>query len=424
MNRRIGKVGLALVLALILVVAMEFFGGEVLAQTKVKKLKVAITQDLSGPLASIGRHGMNGFKDYFEWLNTMKGGIDGVEVEVLWADDKYNMAMAMESYKRFAEQGALSFCISSSVLLVQLKETAERDKVVIVGWCENDYAVYPPGWSWGTTPAYGDTTSCLIDWIMKNRWNKPRPPKITILGMDSDFGHSPEKLAFPYLKAKWGVQFGKFQVVAPNAVDATKQLLAAKEEGTDIILEFNSPPGAVTVAKDRQKLGLQDIVMCSPWGTPATDPRFQQQVGEAAEGYLSTYTFAVPWNPAMKLPGMGMETCVEFQKKKRSEVSDTPFYYVAWVTGHALAEGMRSALKEKEYPITGVDLYQALQKLDVDGMGIVKRLKPAPGRRAFSQITMITEIKGGKHVPMGDWVEVPDTVGWALMNQPDLLKKK
>jgi len=347
------------------------------------------------------------------------GGINGIPLELLWADSEYKFSLEMDHFKRFYAQEAVLFIAWSSTIAEKMKPEAERMRFPMIFGCCTEAQIIPPGWSWGLVPPYGDIMAGMVEWILKNRWGKKTPPKLVTFGWDNAFGHGAES-AHPYLQEKYGVKIAPFQAVPFNTLDMTPQILAGiAREKADIIVDMMGGESSV-LAKDLIRLGYRDKVeIILPNGT-ATGASIAKLNPNGANGML----LAMPAGNAgfleYKIDMPGMKECVEYQKKihNGNVEQGIDYYYQGWGVVLAAAKAIKMAAdKVGVNNVGGADVQDALQQLNVTGadtLGALRIIKGTKTDRALSDAVVIAEWNEAKRftVPLTGWYVVPKMREW------------
>jgi branched-chain amino acid transport system substrate-binding protein len=93
---RISK-ALTIVMALALVVLMGWMN-----DTQARTLKIGAAINLTGPASTWGRFHAKGLQDYLNYVNEVKGGIQGSTVNLILVDTGYKVTEAVAAVRKFA----------------------------------------------------------------------------------------------------------------------------------------------------------------------------------------------------------------------------------------------------------------------------------------------------------------------------------
>src|SRR5271157_577725 len=95
MKKRIG-------ILIVLMVTVFLFAAHINAQAKTIKVGAAI--NLTGPASTWGQFHEKGQRDYFRYVNEVKGGVFGNKIEMISVDTAYKVPEAQAAVNRFVLQ--------------------------------------------------------------------------------------------------------------------------------------------------------------------------------------------------------------------------------------------------------------------------------------------------------------------------------
>ena len=416
-KRSKGKFGLVVLLTLMLVIG-SILGACAPGATpppaeKPPAEKVVVIGNLTtltGP-APIIRHPAAANSAYFKWLDE-EGGIEykdpktgkmeRVGVNYQWVDCAYSPPKAVTTFKRFVDAGAIVVLACSSGFNASLKPSYEKAKVPCVSYGVAAEGAFPPGWIFFTKPTYADSFASFLDYI-KETWDKPVPPKLGFLTWDNPYGRGAQTdETYSYAK-ELGIELLPPEYFEPMPTDTTAQLLRLKDEGADYIYSNTIPAPISVVLKDAKRLGLDKIQFCGCMDTASAD--LMKLAGDAAEGYLNSWTYA--FAEETHLPGVAhyMEVMTKYAPKD----IELTVALEGWSEALVATEAIRMALEENGYPISGADVKVALERMtNFDVGGVCQPISYSPNERRGLRHQRITTVKGGKLIPLTDWCELPD----------------
>jgi len=229
------------------------------ATEKPDVVKVGRLTDLTGPYASISPPILAGFKDYAEMLNKKEGGIDGVPVEVLWADVKQDAALAVSAYKRFKGENALVMSAVSSGLTFAIRKLAEEDRIPIVSQAMNMSLYSPPSdVVWANNVANPGETLTQLIWFDTQVWDRAkmgRAFKIGFLAWDIAYTKGGLPGMYKYCDEN-GIEMVGTEIVPPPTLDYTTQLKRMVDAGADVIFVSLCASSSGIALKQMNELGL------------------------------------------------------------------------------------------------------------------------------------------------------------------------
>lgn len=371
-----------------------------------KVIKVGFAADFTGPAASSCGPITQAAFAYFDYVNAELGGINGNPVQVLWADDQYNVQQALDAYKRFAQQGILAFNECSSGGMAAVKPFLAQDKIPAFTISVDDSAVYPPGNTWMIGPTYSDMYAGLIKYV-KDNWKGTTPPKLGFLTWDNPLGRgsqTPEAIA--YAKSL-GYQLVDPVYIPVAPTNVTSELLKLDAAGVNVIYSGVAGAAEAVILKNAQQLGLVGKIQFLG-ARPTIQPDLITGAGAAAaEGYMFSDVTDIY---APLVPGAVLYQRILQQYKGMAMVGNPG----AYVDGLVMYTAIKRAL-DSGVPVSKLDGQAVIDKglvgLSVpDGFGGL--LPPiAIGNGQDRRATMsqkIFAVKGGQYVKLTDWVKCPD----------------
>lgn len=435
MNRRnIVKVGLV-ALVVLLLAAIPLLGAcapkEEAAPPEVEKwVKIGFSHDLSGPLTATQTPELEGVRSYFKMVND-QGGIAykdpktgktmHVKIDVMWADDGYKMDNIISNYTRFKDAGCILFEHGSSGADVALADIARKDKIPLFHGAPPEclYPKYPgsPGhpasWVLGLIPCYADALGAWVDWVMDN-WTEDRPPKMGFLTVDSPFGKQPIiDASLAYMEEK-GMEYVGAEFYLPTDVDVIPQLTRLDKKGVDWVFHNFVWEGFCTVLKSASDLGLRDRM-----NFISNINLFAKGIAEMAGEQVAEGSYGMMWYADLDsdLPGVKLmrEQILKYYPNTHLENN----HFIGW-GGYGLPVGcgIKSALEEVGYPITGEDVLKGMFSADGKGCwadtgGLYPPIDYSvnPKDATGMHKVRIVQFQGGEIVDLTGWVDtVPLTV--------------
>lgn len=375
-------------------------------------ITIGVSSALTGPVAAGQLVLMEGYLDAVDIINRA-GGVRGIRVEALWADNKYETATALSIYKRWAGEGILFYVTSSSAALEALNVIGKEYNVPCTYICGSVPTRENPGYAYFAGPTFGDWTAGLVDWWVEHEWDKPTLPKVALICPDIAFSRAVEE-AFPYLESK-GIEVVYKNYVSMVAVDLTVPLLAADKAGADIIID-NGLAEVSTMVRDMKRLGLdkKGMKVMVPWLTyqGGAWPELRTEAEGIVWGTLPFVTAEIEGEQGLPY----IPKLVDFQMRKYGETRLTNMYYVGLHDVILGCEAVGNAIDEVGFEnVDGRAVAEQLEKMDASAecfFGILPDLKATPGKRGMMSEMIPVVIRGGKITAMDGWVKVPNLFDW------------
>lgn len=406
MNRDYRKEAFFMLLLIVIAFATFSCAGQT---PKVKKtIKIGVNIDLTGATAARDSSLLlDAAKDHIRYINEVEGGLKGVRLELIWADSGYSLPRALSNYQRFKEAEAPIILVQVSHEAFALKPLAERDRIPVFSHAVDSNGYYPPGWAYtsggGSTPEY---FAVFLKWIKEN-WKESRPPRIAIVGWDNTLGRAPQSV-------KRYVEETRVEIVAEEflpvfTVDFTGYLLRIQKAAPDYIFVGMAAGGIGPFLKDSERLGLRGkIPIISNGVVPLFS--FYGTAGEYLEGLMSFHGKLPPFDPRIE----GMQRVKDSYQKIHGkpfydDQRDAYAYMWGWIEILSITEILRQTADSVGIDRVNGETVKALldKGAKIDTGGITRILSYGGEKRRGNDFARMMQVKGGKIVPISDWIEVP-----------------
>ncbi len=364
------------------------------------QVSVCIWGTITGPDALV--NGMSyGIRDYLEFLNQTKGGIAGQKVNTLLLDGRYKLDEELKIYRRCVDQENAVFISGWSTGSVKaLSDQITQDAVPFITQSYASEVLDPKKFPYifMAGPTYEQQmVTAFRDLAAKGG------KRVVIMHADNEYGRGPVNVVRQSgIVNQLGLQLVDTVEFRYDAQDLTAQMLRVKSRNPDMVYIQASTPQAIVILRDAAKAGLAGKLFIGNLYT--ISPTIPEQLGDAAEGFraIQAYQFYGADIPAMK-------QIEAFAQKATIEKKDM-YYMKGWMEGAAIAAAIENAVKQnggkahadiKQFRQAVRQQMEALTKLD-DG-GITPPLDFSNHQGSIQ--ARIAEVKGGKYVPTGDWID-------------------
>jgi branched-chain amino acid transport system substrate-binding protein len=386
-----------------------------------KEITIGGTFMLSGPSAPTTGPAFSSLMDSYRYINEVEGGIDGIKIKLVWADDKYDAATAAIAYKRLRDRHhpILWVPMGDDMLLVAVKDMFQRDRTpVLHSWAFIPELFQPPGMIFSMCGSQANVFTGLARWVLQD-WKASGGtgrPKLAHLHWDIPYGNA-SRDGGGY---EWAEQHGVDiidRTYPPMALDLRPHLLDLKDKGADYIYMSGMVTDATLLIRDARATGLWDEIKFVIDAVAEAYTALLPIVGEDAEG-LYQVTMEEPWTA-----GPEVAKAQRIQAKIREWAGLSPsridFAYTAALKA-ILTALIRQAVADVGYEnLNGEAMYNALLKLDyVDTLGSYRNVGWGPDKRIGpSGIKMLQyrKMAPGSEVPpdgimmetvaVSDWIE-------------------
>jgi len=394
----VGFLGLALGIALL---CSSSFAQE-------KKVVFLSLADLTGPAAGLSSPIDQGVRDYSKLVNE-RGGVDGVKIEAISVDSRYDTARAVSAYKRYRKTPRLLVTLSSSSGMGDaIQPMIERDKSMFLAPGSGErhahltrgFVFYVP---------YQDTFGAAIDWLLED-WKakgKTGRPVLGYIAFDNAWGHENLRGATQYAESK-GIKVLKPEFFAPGTLKFDVYLTRMAAGGADYIYVDVCDPTPTYITRDAYALGLTKKIQIihGSWG--ATKEGLKAHP-EALEGTVVA-SWVLKGQEADEHPFLH-----DLAMKYRGSLDYVREGYTVGVGIGIFFEGaLKKALSEVGYDrINGEAMFQAYQKIGgLSTGGISGPCAYGPKSRRGTDTVKFYRIKEGQFVPISGWTKVPDTISY------------
>ena len=240
-------------------------------------------------------------------------------------------------------------------------------------------------------------------------WKEERAPELGFLTWDVPFAKAPiTDAAIAYMEDK-GMEYVGVQFYMPGDVDVTPQFSILADAGADWVFHNATVEGYATVCKGWASQGLQDKMnLCS--NMLLYDKTVVILAKEAAEGAYGVLWSALP--EETNLPGVKLMMEQTLKNYPDDEITSNNFD--GWMYFFTLEKGLKAALEEVGYPVTGEDFARAV--MSADGTGIwadtggcfppLDFTTDPKDANGFHQMRM-AQVQNGEIVPLTDWMDLP-----------------
>ena len=410
-KKRQRKTGLAIIpLPMLFTVFLIFFGLALRGECAEKAVSFLALADYTGPVAAISVPLVKGETDYFKEVNA-RGGVNGIKINFINVDTRYNVARAVSSYRRYRRGHKLLVAdFHSTPFGKALGRDTVRDKV---------FGLYPgdgevqgkdiPGFNWGTT--YQDTFAACLDWLVKDwesKGNKGRPI-IGYISWDSAYGRESLRGGKEYA-ATLPITLLKPEFFPVGSLDHTVYLQRLAKNGANYIFIGGVDPTPTNIMKDAYRMGLTkkiQFIHNSFWGpTKIVGVRMHpEKVNNVVRASFFILGDEAEKHPAHKL----------WLKYRPNEPFSqfTGAYYIGVTLAKDFEAGLKIALKKTSYKeLNGEILADAYKQLtgSPHREGLTGTCSFSPTNHRASMEVKFYRIQNGKINRISDWVKVPDAV--------------
>ena len=261
--RKCSSILLAMLLGLFVVI------GQAEAQTKTIKVGAAI--NLTGPASSWGKFHEKGQRDYFQYVNDVKGGVAGYKINMITVDTAYKVPEAQAAVRKFVMQDKVDMIATwGAGEGLAAKPIIQEYKVPTINYSASweilekpvDYMYLPFG-------SYKMDCQAVLEYIKAIHKSK-EAPKVGLLTYNNAYGRSIHAPSKDYA-AKLGINLVAIEEFPPRTVDLNTELLRLQKAGAEYIFIQMLPSAIITAFKSADRIKYNPIFL-GTW--TSTDPDF------------------------------------------------------------------------------------------------------------------------------------------------------
>jgi ABC-type branched-subunit amino acid transport system substrate-binding protein len=363
-------------------------------------------EDFTGPIAGITVSFNEGIRDHFVYMNE-QGGIDGVTINPILLDTRYDTARAVSAFKRYRREHKLVFILIASTGVGRaMYPLTVRDKVPIqvpgVG-----YFQHLLGWAITYAPPYQDMFGASLDWMVDDWKSKGNPgmPVVGYMGWDNAMGRENMLGGMEYAE-KLGVKLLEPEYYTVGSLKHDVWLSRLRDKGAKYIFISGTDPENSNVVRDAYALGMsKDVQLISGvWGTTI-------ETGVAA--HPEEFEGEVICSPGIRGVDARAHPLAQLWKQLGKSQPTVQFAYLIGMAQAIMFEkALKVALQDVGYEkVNGEAVYKALQKITgEDTKGITGPIDLSPTSRRVTRDVKFYRVSDGAIVPITRWRRCPDTV--------------
>lgn len=360
-------------------------------------IKIGELIDLTGPTAETARMIHIGRDDYINFV-TKNGGVNGRPVQLITIDDKYEIPLSVEGFKKLTTADKVQAMFFSSTgnteaMVGQVKQL-KMPSITSSGadaWADPKQNPY----HFITLMTYNDQTKVILQWIKENWKDTSRKAKVGYAYPDNPFGKAPLQTGKDEA-AKLGMDWVGEWIVPFGTLDTTSQVLNMKEKGVDWVIHQNQGAPNATLQKDARKAGLTAQFIGTNY---ASDENFMRVGAGDVEGAYGFHAYAFPYSDAP-----GAKTIRDLVKARGGNTDELTINYVeGWLEATAMIAGMKNAGSD----LSGDSVIKGFEKIqNLDTGGLSAPMNFSSTSHVGTQAGKVYQIKSGKWEPITDFLKV------------------
>jgi branched-chain amino acid transport system substrate-binding protein len=275
---------------LTMMAALFLFAGFVDAQAG--EIKVGVAINLTGPASTWGQFHEKGQRDYFRYVNEVKGGVFGNKITMISVDTAYKVTEAVAAVQKFALQDKVDMIATwGAGEGLAAKPIVQKYKIPTINYSTSweilekpiEYMYLPFG-------SYKMDCYAVLEYIRAIHKGK-NPPRVGLLTYNNAYGRSIHEPSKEYA-AKLNINIVAIEEFPPKTVDLNTELLRLQKAGADYIFIQMLPSAIITAFKSADRI-LYAPMFLGTW--TSTDPDFfKMGAGQIRDRLVIQFPGALP----------------------------------------------------------------------------------------------------------------------------------
>jgi branched-chain amino acid transport system substrate-binding protein len=236
-----------------------------------KTIKVGAAINLTGPASTWGQFHEKGQRDYFRYVNEVKGGVSGNKIEMISVDTAYKVPEAVAAVQKFALQDKVDMIATwGAGEGLAAKPIVQKYKIPTINYSTSweilekpfEYMYLPFG-------SYKMDCQAVLEYIKAIHKGKDAP-KVGLLTYNNAYGRSIHEPSKEYA-AKLNINIVAIEEFPPKTVDLNTELLRLQKAGAEYIFMQMLPSTIITAFKSADRVNYSPLFL-GTW--TSTDPDF------------------------------------------------------------------------------------------------------------------------------------------------------
>lgn len=369
------------------------------------EIKVAVLNDFSGPIASIGTPAAVGSEIYFDAVNA-SGGVCGRDVTVVRADTKYDTQIAIQEYRGIKDDTAFITQLLGTGTVFALANDVSRDGIVTLAGTLSATAIPLDHMFVYQTPFPLEAINAMA-WVSEEMGGAENVPVGVIYQGDA---YGEEGLAAVEYAAE---ALGNIDVVAtstysPTDEDFTAQVTDMKDAGAEVVWLHDTPRQTGGILGIAAQQGYEPLFMSNSAG-------FASALVEPLGALLDNYR-VVNSNSSWGEAGDEMDAMLAAVEAYAPDQAPDNWLVTGWISGMVTKAALEQACAMGDLSRDGITA--AMEGLEVDLNGIAPNISfgSTPDERIPARAARVNEIDLDSTLPVAvtDYIESDAALEWAL----------
>jgi len=357
-------------------------------------IKVGAAINLTGPASTWGQFHEKGQRDYFRYVNEVKGGVFGNKIEMITVDTAYKVPEAVAAVKKFALQDKVDMIATwGAGEGLAAKPIVQNYKIPTINYSTSweilekpfEYMYLPFG-------SYKMDCHAILEYIRAIHKGKD-DPKVGLLTYNNAYGRSIHEPSKEYA-GKLKINIVAIEEFPPKTVDLNTELLRLQKAGAEYIFMQMLPSTIITAFKSADRINYNPLFL-GTW--TSTDPDFfKMSSGLIRDRMVIQFPGALPTDKAA-----GMNLMKDLWKRYKTVEKFDASYWEGVVVGMIMERAFIRAY-EKSKSINPETINAAMESFkDEDFGGLVPKITYTGNDHGASFTARMVKVKeDGTFIPL------------------------
>ena len=359
-----------------------------------KTIKVGAAINMTGPASSWGQFHEKGQRDYFRYVNDVKGGVFGNKIEMISVDTAYKVPEAVAAVQKFALQDKVDMIATwGAGEGLAAKPIVQKYKIPTINYSTSwEILEKPFGYMYLPFGSYKMDCHAVLEYIKIIHKGKDAP-KVGLLTYNNAYGRSIHEPSKEYA-AKLKINIVAIEEFPPKTVDLNTELLRLQKAGAEYIFIQMLPSAIITAFKSADRINYSPLFL-GTW--TSTDPDFfKMSKGLIRDRLLIQFPGALPTDKSE-----GMNVMKELWKRYKTVEKFDASYWEGVAVGMIMERAFIRAY-EKSKDINPETINAAMESFkDEDFGGLIPKVtytKEDHGASFTARMVKVTE--DGTYLPL------------------------
>jgi len=375
-------------------ITIVFFLLSCLVCAQTKSIKVGAAINLTGPASTWGQFHEKGQRDYFRYVNEVKGGVFGQKIEMITVDTAYKVPEAVAAVQKFVLQDKVDMIATwGAGEGLAAKPIVQRYKIPTINYSTSwEIMEKPIGYMYLPFGSYKMDCYAVLEYIKAVHKGK-EAPKVGLLTYNNAYGRSIHEPSKEYAK-QLGIDIVAIEEFPPKIVDLNTELLRLQKAGAEYVFMQMLPSAIITAFKSADRINFNPKFL-GTW--TSTDPDFfKMGRGLIRDRLVIQFPGGLPQDKSE-----GMKIMNELIKRYKTVKSFDASYWEGVVVGMIMERAFIRAYEQSK-KITPATINSAMEKFDNEDFGglVPNVTYTAQDHGASFTARMVKVEEDGTYVPL------------------------